>query len=64
MRVRWWSVREVVRRNRAGTKRAREHLEQSIADRPEVEAITSALERQATANNFASRVDESLKGRK
>ena len=52
------------RKNVANIKNAREHLEQSISERPEVEALAAELHKAAVTNNFTKRVDASLRGRR
>lgn len=49
--------------HRPETEDARRHLEQSRADRPAVDKLVADLRREAAKNNFAARVDASLKGR-
>lgn len=51
------------RKNRAAVAEARQHLEQSRADRPAVEALSADLRREAEVNGFTSRVRSSLRGR-
>lgn len=56
-------MERLMRRQRAGIDEARRQLEQSQSERPEVERVARALERQYGRNNFARRVDLSLRGR-
>jgi hypothetical protein len=57
-------VQGLARRRRAGVDEARRHLEQSVAERPAVEQLAEDLRREAAKNNFARRVDASLRGRR
>jgi hypothetical protein len=56
-------VRDIARHRRQAVAEARRHLEQSRADRPAVEKLAADLRREAAKNNFAARVDASLRGR-
>lgn len=56
-------MKELARHRRQGVAEARRHLEQSRADRPAVEKLVEDLRHEAAKNNFAARVDASLKGR-
>lgn len=62
--MRWRLVQGIARRHRAGVDEARRHLEESVAERPKVEKLAADLRHQAAKNNFARRVDASLRGRR
>lgn len=56
-------MERLLRRQRAGLEEARQALATSRSERPEVERVVRALEREYGRNNFARRVDLSLRGR-